>query len=39
MSNEKCENCAEKRLREETKEILLKHEKRKDSLIKQIYSY
>ena len=34
MSNEKCENCAEKRLREETKEILLKHEKRKDSLIK-----
>ena len=34
MSNEKCENCAEKRLREETKEILSKHEKRKDSLIK-----
>lgn len=34
MSNKKCENCAEKRLREETKEILSKHEKRKDSLIK-----
>lgn len=34
MDDEKCANCAEKRLHEETKEILLKHEKRKDSLIK-----
>lgn len=34
MANEKCENCAEKRLIEETREILSKHEKRKDSLIK-----
>ena len=34
MANEKCENCAEKRLREETKQILSMHEKRKDSLIK-----
>lgn len=34
MGDQKCENCAENRLRQETKEILLKHEKRKDSLIK-----
>ena len=34
MENEKCANCTEKRLQEETKEILQKHEKRKDSLIK-----
>jgi len=34
MSNTKCENCTEKRLKEETREILSKHEKRKDSLIK-----
>ena len=34
MANEKCENCAEKKLIEETREILSKHEKRKDSLIK-----
>ena len=34
MENEKCANCAEKRLREETQELLTKHEKRKDSLIK-----
>ncbi|MBR3132976.1 MAG: NAD(P)H-dependent oxidoreductase subunit E [Clostridia bacterium] len=29
-----CENCAEKRLIEETRELLSKHEKRRDSLIK-----
>ncbi|MBR3152352.1 MAG: NAD(P)H-dependent oxidoreductase subunit E [Clostridia bacterium] len=29
-----CENCAEKRLIEETRELLSKHDKRKDSLIK-----
>lgn len=34
MGNEQCANCAEKRLQEETREILQKHEKRKDSLIK-----
>jgi len=34
MVNERCEKCTEKRLKEETREILSKHEKRKDSLIK-----
>lgn len=34
MDNEKCANCAENRLKEETQELLSKHEKRKDSLIK-----
>lgn len=34
MENKKCENCAQTRLREETVELLQKHEKRNDSLIK-----
>ena len=34
MENKKCENCATTRLREETIELLQKHEKRNDSLIK-----
>ena len=34
MENKKCENCAATRLREETIELLQKHEKRNDSLIK-----
>lgn len=34
MESKKCENCASKRLREETVELLQKHEKRNDSLIK-----
>lgn len=34
MENEKCANCAQKRLKEETRELLSKHEKRKDGLIK-----
>ena len=34
MENKKCENCASQRLREETIELLQKHEKRNDSLIK-----
>lgn len=34
MDNEKCANCAKNRLKEETQELLSKHEKRKDSLIK-----
>ena len=34
MEKNNCENCAQKRLREETVELLQKHEKRNDSLIK-----
>lgn len=34
MDNEKCANCAENRVKEETQALLAKHEKRKDSLIK-----
>ena len=34
MENKKCENCAATRLREETIELLQKHQKRNDSLIK-----
>ncbi len=34
MANTKCENCTEKRLKEEMQEILSKHDKKKDSLIK-----
>lgn len=34
MDNKNCENCAATRLREETVELLQKHEKRNDSLIK-----
>lgn len=34
MENEKCLNCAEKKLQDETRELLQKHEKRKDGLIK-----
>ena len=34
MSKEKCENCAEKKLKQETEEILSKYEKKEDNLIK-----
>ena len=34
MAKEKCKNCAQKRLIEETKEILSKYKKEKDNLIK-----
>ena len=34
MTKEKCEKCTEKRLKEETVEILSKYKKKKDNLIK-----
>ena len=34
MSKEKCENCAEKKLKQETEELLSKYEKKEDNLIK-----
>lgn len=34
MSKEKCENCTEKRLKQETEEMLSKYEKKEDNLIK-----
>ena len=34
MAKGKCENCAEKRLKEETEELLSKYEKKEDNLIK-----
>ena len=34
MQKEKCENCTEKRLKQETEELLSKYEKKEDNLIK-----
>ena len=34
MLNDKCAKCAEKRIKEETQELLKKHKQKKDSLIK-----